>query len=168
MYRRLTQDGWGRDSRPMSNDPQRTRAEARTDEAVAASGFEDPRVALRRRLKLLKDNQPAAFTRALEYYEQDLLPRIAEGADPLSEWLEYGRQLGDLTSPGRTMSVDAGGRARPYRSVLEEQTLVLHIPNDTAVDVLPLAIPRELSAAQRATFDLLVNRARGLNSDRND
>ena len=146
----------------MSNDPQRTRAETRTDEAVEDSGFEDPRVPLRRRLKLLKDNQPAAFSKALEYYEQDLLPRIAEGADPLSEWLDYGRQLGDLTSPGRTMSIDTSGRARPFRSGLEEQTLVLHIPNDTSVDVLPLAIPRELSAAQRATFDLLVNRARGL------
>src|SRR5688572_21853072 len=98
----------------MSNDPQRTRAEARTDDALAGSGFEDPRIALRRRLKQLKDNQPAAFAKAIEYYEQDLLPRIAEGGDPLAEWLDYGRQLGDLTSPGRTMSVDASGRARPF------------------------------------------------------
>ena len=146
------------------SDPQRTRAETRTDDAVAASGFEDPRIALRRRLKHLKDNQPTAFAKALEYYEQDLVPRIADGGDPLAEWLDYGRQLGDLTSPGRTMSVDASGRARPIRSGLEDQTLVLHIPHDTAADVLPLAVPRELSAAQQATLDLLVNRARALAS----
>jgi hypothetical protein len=146
----------------MSNDSQKTRAEARTDEAVAASGFEDPRATLRRRLKHLKDNQPAAFTKAIEYYEQDLLPRIAEGADPLAEWLDYGRQLGDLTSPGRTMSVDESGRAQPFRSGLTQQTLVLHIPHDTSVDVLALAIPCEQSPAQRATLDLLVNRAREL------
>ena len=146
----------------MSSDPQKTRAEARTDEAVAASGIEDPRGTLRRRLKHLKDNQPDAFTKALDYYEQDLLPRIADGADPLAEWLDYGRQLGDLTSPGRTMSVDESGRAQPFRSGLAQQTLVLHIPHDTSVDVLPLAVPRQLTAAQQATLDLLVNRARGL------
>ena len=146
----------------MTSDPQRSRAEARTDEAVQQSGFHDPRDVLRRRLKLLKENQPAAFTRALEYYDNDLVPRVADGADPLDEWLEYGRQLGELTSPGRTVSIDASGRARPFRTLGGEQTLVLHIPNDTGVDVLPLAVPLELSPAQRATLDLLVNRARGL------
>ncbi len=146
----------------MAADPQRARAESRTDEAVQQSDFEDPRDMLRRRLKLLKDNQPASFARALEYYDNDLVPRVAEGSDPLEEWLEYGRQLGELTSPGRVLRIDAGGRARPFRSGMESQTLVLHIPNDTTFDVLPLAVPRELSPAQRATLDLLVNRARGL------
>src|SRR5215510_1728009 len=105
------------------SDPQKARAETRTDEAVAESGFEDPRVQLRRRLKHLKENQPAAFAQAIEYYEQDLVPRVAQGGDPIDEWLEYGKQLGELTSPGRTLGVDESGRAWPLRSGLVPQTL---------------------------------------------
>ena len=140
----------------------RARADQRTDEALESSGFEDPRDLFRQRLRQLREQQPAAFAEAITYFEAELLPRVAAAGDPIEEWVQYGRRLGELTSPGRIVSVDVTGRGRPFRSMVEPGTMILHIPHDTAVDVLPLAMPRTPSAAQRATYDLLVNRARSL------
>lgn len=141
---------------------QKTEAEARTDEAFANGDLEDPRARLRARLKYFREERPAAFTAALEYYDQVLVPRIAGGSDPIGEWVEYGRRLGDLTSRGQTFAIDASGRAHPFRAPVSAGNLVLHVPDDTAVEALAIAIPRQLSAAQRATYDLLIGRARAL------
>ena len=140
----------------------KTRAENRTETAITESGFEDFRPAFRERLRRLREDKPAAFAAALRYYEDRLLPVVAdESSDALSEWVAYGQRLGELTSAGQTLSIDETGRARPYTAVSPDQ-LTLHIPGDTSVEALALLVPRELSHAQRATVDLLLNRARAL------
>jgi hypothetical protein len=141
---------------------EKTRAENRTETAVAESGFEDFRPAFRERLRRLREDKPAAFAAALRYYEDRLLPVVAdESSDAVVEWVAYGQRLGELTSAGNTLSIDETGRARPYSEV-GSHLLTLHIPNDTSAEVLALLVPRELSRAQRATVELLLNRARAL------
>ena len=133
------------------------------DSALADSAFADPRPAFRDRLRLFREEQPQAFAAALEYYETVLVPSVAaDDSDPLSAWVQYGRRLGELSGPGRTLAIDGSGRAHPHTGEPRPDDLLLHVPNDTATQVLPLAVPRSLTAAQQATLDLLVHRARGL------
>jgi hypothetical protein len=135
----------------------RTRAEARLAEAAAGLGLADPRAPLRGRLKQLREQHHAAFERAVAHYEGDVLPQLA-GDDPIGAWLEYGRFVGQLTSNGRLTAIDATGRAASFRPPLQPATLVLFMPEDTAVEPLVVVAPAELSAAQQATIDLLVHR----------
>jgi hypothetical protein len=135
----------------------RTHAEARLREATAAAGLLDPRDRFRERLKQLRQSDPDGFRRAVQYYEQHVLPGLA-GGDPLLTWLEYGSFLGQLTSNGRLTCIDETGRALPFTQPLQPRALVLFIPEDTAVDALVAAEPLQPSAAQQATLDLLVHR----------
>jgi len=145
------------------NDTEKARAEARTEQALAESAFHDPRDAYRDRLRNLRKLSPSAYSAAVQYYEETLLPTLLdEATDPLVAWIEYGRRLGQLTSAGRVVSIDATGRAEDYQSLNDPPVLVLHLPEDTAVDALALAVPRAMTDAQHATFDLLINRARGI------
>jgi len=139
----------------------RTAAEARTDAAFSASPYEDPRPSYRNRMRYLKDNNPRAFEAARAWYEETLVPAINQGADPVEAWITYGRQLGELTAPGATCAIDASGRAREYGGAINGD-LILHLPTDTAAPALALAVPRQISPAQRASYDLLIERARGL------
>lgn len=149
----------------MPDDTEKARAEARLDAALAQSAFQDPRPACRERLRWLREEQPKAFTTALAYYEETLVPALAGGTDePLSLWIEYGRRLGELTAAGKTFAIDGSGKARPYRGAQLEQDLILHVPNDTAAEALALAVPRTLTAAQQANYDLLIGRARSLSA----
>jgi hypothetical protein len=135
----------------------RAHAEARLEEAAAALRLADPRPALRERLRLLREAQPDAFRRAIDHYETTVLPALA-GDDPLAAWLEYGRFIGQLTSNGRLTAIDSTGRAAPHRPPAAAGIVVLYLPEDTAVDALLLASPREPSAAQQAAIQLLVHR----------
>lgn len=146
-------------SRMTQND--RADAEARTDRAFSAGVYEDPRATYRNRLRFLKDSNPRAFETALAWYEDTLVPAINRGDDPIAAWIAYGRQLGELTAPGVTHAIDAGGRAREAAGGANGE-LILHLPDDTAAPALALAVPRQLSPAQRACLDLLIERARGL------
>ncbi|MGH7469721.1 MAG: hypothetical protein ACRENP_17365 [Longimicrobiales bacterium] len=147
---------------PVMGENEKARAEARMDAALAASGLQDPRPAFRERLRYFREEQPAVFGEALEYFEKTLVPRVAaEDAAPLHAWFEYGQRLSELTGPGRTMAIDVTGRARPHTGQPPLDRLILHVPHDPAVPVLPLIVPRELSEPQKATLDLLVHRARG-------
>ncbi len=92
----------------------RARADARLEEALAAAGMADPRPASRDRLKALNAASSTAFARAVDYFEHTLVPAVAGGAEPLTQWLEYARVLAEASGPGRTVIVDRGGRARPY------------------------------------------------------
>jgi hypothetical protein len=142
---------------------EKTRADAHMDAALAQSTFEDPRPAFRDRLRLFREEQPDAFAAALQYYENVLVPAVAAAeSEPLSEWVQYGRRLGELSGPGKTMAIDTTGRARTHSGAARDGELLMHIPHDTATQVLALAVPRQLSPAQQATLDLLVHRARGL------
>ncbi len=135
------------------NDTAKRRAEELTEKAVAAGAFEDFREPYRARLRWLKDSQPQAFTRALAHFNNVLVPNIAAGNDAIAEWVEYGKLLGELSGRGRVLSIDASGKAAPLS---ELRGLILHVPDDLSVPALPLAMPRELSDAQRATMQLLI------------
>ena len=140
----------------MTSDIQET-ADRLLEKALEDRGGRDPREYYRERLRELKREDPDAYEEAVTYYVETLVPGIAaEEVDPLEAWLEYGRRLAELTARGRTVVVDEGGRARSYRSPGEAEGLVLHLPDDTRQRVLLVGLPRELSSAQQATYDLLV------------
>jgi hypothetical protein len=136
------------------NDSAKRRSDELTETAISAAMIADFREAYRERLRWLKETQPQAFNRALAHYNEILVPNIAEGTDPIAEWLEYGKLLGNLSGPGKILSIDETGRAGPASGVVAG--LLLHLPDDTGVPALALAIPKDLSDAQRATLNLLV------------
>jgi hypothetical protein len=146
----------------MTEDSPKARAESQTDAAFAHSNFQDPRPDFRDRLRFLREEQPKAFSAALAYYEETLVPSVAGGEDPVTGWIAYGQQLGELTAPGKTFTIDPSGRARPYRGSNPGDHLVIHLPNDTAAAALPLAVPRALTPAQHANYELLIGGARRL------
>jgi len=137
------------------DDTARATAEQRTAEAIASSPFEDFREGYRERLRWLKETRPQGFTEALASYGQ-LVENIARGDDPLHEWLTYGKRLGELSGAGKMYAIDRTGAAQPVAQF--EESLLLHLPDEINVPALPLAVPRDLSEAQRASLDLLVRR----------
>lgn len=140
----------------MSDEIQK-RADARLEAALAQEGARDPREFYRERLRALRDQDRELYDRAVEHYRQTLLPSIAgEDADPLSAWTEYGRRLAELSAPGRTMALDRTGRAEPYRAPADRAHLVLHLPDSPRGPALLVQLPPELSAAQRAAWEWLV------------
>jgi hypothetical protein len=141
----------------VSEEDQRKRADERFQEALARDGGRDPREYYRERLRQLRESDESAFRRALEHYEKRLVPAVARAdTDPLAEWLDYGRVLAELTSPGRTMSIDPSGRAHPYARPVAPDRLVLHLPTSAREPAILVGLPTALSPAQRATYALLV------------
>ncbi len=133
------------------------RADARLSEALAVRSARDPREFYRERLRELRDQSADAYGQAVSYYRETLLPSIADGsAEPVAAWTEYGRQLAELLSPGRTVALDDSGRASPYEAPANPDVLVLHLPSDQRRRALVVALPAELSTAQRAAYDWLV------------
>jgi hypothetical protein len=125
--------------------------------ALAQSGARDPRDFYRDRLRELKQVSPEAYEQAVTYYRDTLVPSVAGGdVDPLAAWTEYGRRLAELLTPGRTVSIDSTGRAEPYDAPPDPDRLVLHMPDTKKGRALLVALPRELSEAQKACFDWLV------------
>jgi hypothetical protein len=119
--------------------------------------FADFRGVYRDRLRWLKEARASAFTTALAHYNDVLVPNIVAGAAPIGEWIDYGKRLGELAGSGKVVRIDESGRAHPYDGSVEG--LILHLPNDTAVPALALAVPRAPSEAQRAALELLVKKA---------
>jgi hypothetical protein len=144
-------------------DDPRTTADARLDQALAGADIRDPRPGCRDRLRALRAVDADAFSQALAYFETTLVPAIAGGAEPLSEWVDYGRFLAERGGggSGRVLALDASGRARPYEPPPAGE-LVLFVPGDTRRPVTPLLEPQTLSAPQQATLDLLVRGRREL------
>lgn len=146
----LRREGW-----IMSEDVA-AEAERRLDEALAESGARDPRELYRARLRELKRMDPDEYAQAVEYYREVLLPQVASDAgDPLLAWTEYGRRLATALAPGRTVCIDGSGRARPYQEA-SRQELILHLPDAKGSRALLVGLPDAPSAAQRATYDVLV------------
>ena len=85
-----------------------------------------------------------------------MLPDLAEGEDPVGAWIEYGRYLADLVSPGRAVAIDALGRADAWAPAGGGPLLVLHLPDDRTGAAQALVAPLEPTPAQRAAHDLLV------------
>jgi hypothetical protein len=131
-------------------------AERALEAALAASGARDPREFYRERLRELRRLRPDEYQSAVTYYTQTLLPEVAEQRrDALGAWTEYGRRLAEALTPGRTVTIDESGRARPY-DASGDIGLILHLPEDGGGRALLVALPRTLSPAQRATYDVLV------------
>ena len=123
--------------------------------ALEATGARDPREFYRDRLQELKQAKPEDYKEAVAYYRERLLPSIAEGTSPaLEAWTEYGRRLAEALTPGRTVSVDNTGLAHEYEGS-DLDLLHLHIPSGKGRALL-VGLPPTLSAAQRATYDVLV------------
>ncbi len=140
----------------------RQRADERFERTLAERGVRDPREFYRKRLRALREKSPPAFQRAREYFETRLIPALAaDDSDPLQEWLEYGRFLAELSSPGRTIQIDPTGRERAYTPPVPLDHLVLHLPLATRESALVVGLPPALSPAQRATYELLVARGQG-------
>lgn len=146
----------------MAEPTLRERADQRFEQALQATGARDPREFYRSRLRELREQDPAAFRRAREYYDGTLTAEAArEGSDPVAAWLEYGRFLATLVAAGRTVQVDPSGLAREYTPPVPHDQLVLHLPDVAGVAVQVVGLPAQLSPAQRATYDLLVKGSQG-------
>ncbi|MEX2582759.1 MAG: hypothetical protein WD766_05775 [Gemmatimonadota bacterium] len=137
----------------------RTIAERRYQEALKRTGSRDARDYYRDRLKELRERSPDRYSEAAGYVEQTLLPAVAhEDSDPIGEWTEYGRLLASLLFEGETVQVDPSGRSSPYTRPVPTDHLVLHLPPTPRAPARGVGLPPRLSAAQRATYDLLVSR----------
>ncbi len=134
----------------------KARADARLETALQDVDRQDPRPLYRPALKYLRNRKPDAFAEALRHFEDELIPAVAGEADPLAEWLAYGRRLARALGDGRLLEIDSTGRARPVTDVEQARGLVLHVPDDAAAPALALHHPKNPSTAQQATFELLV------------
>jgi hypothetical protein len=133
------------------------RAHRLLEAAMAERGARDPREFYRTQLRELKEENASAYEDAVIYYRDALLPAIAnDGVDPLTAWTDYGCTLASLRASGRTVSIDATGRAEAYTSPVRPDQLVLHLPDEKRRKALLVALPPDLSAAQRAAYDWLV------------
>ena len=140
----------------------RARADARFESALQQAGARDPREFYRSQLVALREENPEAFRTARAYFEDRLIPAVAaEDSDPRGEWLEYGRVLASLAAKGRTVQIDPTGRAAEYARPVPLDHLVLHLPDTPSRPALIVGLPLKLSAAQRATHDLLVKQSLG-------
>jgi hypothetical protein len=134
----------------------RQAADLRLEEALRATGGQDPRELHRTTLRGLKQANPEGYAQAVRHYEEVVVPSIASGqADPLPAWRDYGRLLAELTSRGRTVEIDESGRARPYSPDIPLDRLVLHLPDGEARAIL-VSLPPRPSPAQQASWELLV------------
>ena len=134
------------------------KADQLLEQALESTGSRDPREFYRDRLRDLKRTNPDGYADAVSYYRDTLIPSVADsGADALQAWTEYGRRLAEALAPGRTVEVDGTGFARPYEAPSAADRLVLHIPEDKRARTMLVALPPELTLAQRATYDVLVS-----------
>lgn len=144
----------------MSDESMREVADRRFDAALRQSGARDPRDFYRERLRTLRSQDERAFRKALDHFENVLVPGIASAdSDPIGEWLDYGCLLAALLEPGSAVRIDRSGRSQPYRRPVPVEDLVLHLPTSSRSPAVAVGIPPELSPAQRATYSLLVRGA---------
>jgi hypothetical protein len=127
-----------------------------SERALAGAGFADPRPLYRDLLRRLREADPEGFRGAVDHYESETLPAIAEqGADPVEAWLSYGARIAARIAPGRLVAVDPTGRARSAGAGPPAAgSLVIHLPEDGSGAFL-LLVPREPSEPQEATATLL-------------
>ncbi len=144
----------------------RQAADARFSEALAATGARDPRDYYRERLRELKRTNPDGYAEGVAYYQNTLVPSIANGeADPLAAWRDYGLLLARLTAPGRAVAVDATGLSRPFEPPGDAADMVLHLPERTRDRPVLVSLPPDPTPTQLATHQWLVAGARSLGQE---
>jgi len=137
--------------------PLQETADRKLQEALDATGAEDPRPRCRERLRELRTSREDAYAEAVRDYGETVTRRIAEeAADPLGCWLEFGARLAGRLHRGRTVILDDSGKARDYAPPASWRQLILHLPDDRSVRALAVAVPPEPTPAQSAALDLLV------------
>jgi len=138
------------------NDPQAV-ADARLAEALESTGARDPREYYREQLRELKELDAGRYQSAVGWYREELIPSIATGgADPLQAWTEYGLTLAKLRAEGRTVQIDPTGRSTAYVGEAGAEDLILHLPDEKRQKAILVALPTELSKAQKASYHWLV------------
>ena len=139
------------------------KADARFAAALAASGARDPREYYRTQLRELKRSNPEGYDQAVGYYQDELVPSIAErDADPVQAWQAYGLLIAQLAAPGRAVAIDPSGRSHPPESSAGLEDMVLHLPDAPSAPVLLVGLPPKPSPAQMATHRWLVSGRRAL------
>ncbi|MFW6201002.1 MAG: hypothetical protein ACOC8B_00355 [Gemmatimonadota bacterium] len=137
----------------------KARADERLERALRERGARDPRPGYRDRLRALKHEDSAAFEQALRYFEETLVPAVAdESNDPITCWLEYGVLLAELGGPGRTVEIDATGRAVPREGAAALDRMLLRLPDGKRSPAFPINLPPDPTPPQQATYRLLVER----------
>ena len=133
------------------------RADQIFEDALERTGAKDPREFYRTRLRELKAQDPDAYREAVAYYENELVSSIAEAGDePLMAWQQFGCRLAEWTFAGTPTEIDVTGQRHTYAPPTSADRMVLHIPEGSGGRALVIGLPSELSAAQLATYDLLV------------
>jgi hypothetical protein len=140
----------------------REEADRRFATALQEAGIPDPRERYRQWLRELRERDEPAFRKALEYYEQHLVPAVANTAsDPFAEWTEYGLRLAQRLQRGAAVRIDASGLSHPADGTAPLEDLVLHLPTSTRERALAVRLPAHPSPAQEATCALLVRQELG-------
>lgn len=128
------------------------------DDALKRTGAADPREPFRALLRDLKERSASDYEEAVADYRDRVVRGIAEeGADPLERWLEFGCSTVQRLHPGRTIVVDATGRAIPLAPPPSWRDLLLHLPDDRKTRAFLVSSPPEPTLAQGATVELLVH-----------
>ena len=135
----------------------RAAADRRFAELIREAGMPDPRDRYRGWLRELRGQDEAAFRKALEYFDAELVPAVLDPqGDPWRAWTEYGMRLAQRLRAGSPVAIDTTGRSRPADADAPLNDLVLHLPTSTREAALLLRQPARLSPAQEATVGLLV------------
>lgn len=139
------------------DEAQKKEADRRFEEALEGSGARDPRDFYRKVLRELRQANPTGYQKAVDHFQEVLVPSIAGGdSEPLWAWREYGRLIAQVTAQGRTVAIDETGRSEPFDSQTPMDRLVLHLPEAKGGRAILVSLPADPSPAQRASYDLLV------------
>jgi hypothetical protein len=142
-------------------------ADKKLEEAVAATGARDPRPLCREALREIRRRSEEEYTEAVGDYQDAVIRGIAEdNVDPVGAWIEFGMRLAERTAPGRTVVIDADGRAREYTPPPSWTELILHLPQGRGERAIPVVLPPDPTLAQRATVELLAHGKVKLAEDR--
>ncbi len=131
-------------------------AEDRLNQALLETGARDPRKSYREMLRELKLKSEADYQHAVAGFQESVLTAIIDrGAEPLSSWLQFGRELAERLYPGRDVVIDETGRARALIPPPSWRDLILHLPDEQSAKGVIVGLPPELTRAQRASVELL-------------
>lgn len=134
----------------------RKEADRRFEAVLESSAARDPRDFYRKALRELRAVNPDGYAQAVNYYQEVLVPSIANGeSEPLWAWREYGHLIAKVTAPGRTVAIDETGRSHPFDSDGPMDRLVLHLPDGKGGRAILVSLPPTPSPAQRAAYELL-------------
>lgn len=141
----------------MAKDDEQAEADRRFDDALERTGARDPRGRYRDLLRELRTRSQERYEELVARWQSEVIgPLARDEGDPLERWLAFGAELARTLEPGRTVVVDRTGRAEALEGAPSWRDLVLHLPEAKRVRAIPVALPPELSPAQQATVDLLV------------